>query len=68
MVYEFMLGGMSLYVQVFLIDFVEVFYLVSWEFLLNVMRARGFPPKWLRWIRTLLELAISRVVVNDDMP
>lgn len=55
MVYEFMSGGMSLYVQVkeeniFLIDFAEVFDSVSWEFLLNVMRARAIPQKWLKWI------------------
>jgi Reverse transcriptase (RNA-dependent DNA polymerase) len=45
------------------IDFSKAFDSVSWDFLMNTMRARGFPEKWIEWIRTLLTSS-SRVLLN----
>lgn len=49
------------------IDFAKAFDSVSWDFLLNVMMARGFTTKWIGWIRSLLETSSSRVIVNDEI-
>lgn len=46
------------------LDFAKAFDTVEWEFLTTVMTARGFPDIWIRWVRTLLQTAKSRVLVN----
>jgi Reverse transcriptase (RNA-dependent DNA polymerase) len=46
------------------INFTKAFDSVNWKFLANVMRARGFPDKWVSWIMNLLTSASSRVVIN----
>lgn len=46
------------------IDFSKAFDSVSWVFLKNVMKGRGFPDKWIEWISNLLETSSSKIVVN----
>jgi len=46
------------------LDFAKAFDSVCWESLLTILLARGFPNKWLAWMRTLLNTSHSAVLVN----
>lgn len=46
------------------LDISKAFDTLSWPFLLEIMRARGFGPKWCRWISSLLSTASSRIILN----
>lgn len=49
------------------IDFAKAFDSVNWDFLFRVMQARGFPGKWMDWIRLLLNTSSSRIVLNGQV-
>ncbi|XP_073355614.1 uncharacterized protein [Aegilops tauschii subsp. strangulata] len=46
------------------LDISRAFDSLSWSFLFEVLRAKGFSRTWRSWIATLLTTASSRVVVN----
>lgn len=46
------------------LDISKAFDTLSWPFLLDVLRARGFPQRWCGWIETLLSTASSRIILN----
>lgn len=46
------------------IDFERVFDRVNWSFLLDLLQARSFSPRWNSWIRTLLHTASMSVILN----
>lgn len=46
------------------IDIVKAFDSVSWQFLLHVLRHRGFGPRWIRRISMLLHTSSTQVLVN----
>lgn len=46
------------------LDIAKAFDTVSWTYLLDMMRARGFGQRWRDWISMLLSSASSRVLVN----
>jgi Reverse transcriptase (RNA-dependent DNA polymerase) len=46
------------------IDFQKAFDSISWDFLFEVMRARGFPPLWIIWIHSLLISSTSFIKLN----
>lgn len=48
------------------IDFTKAFNSVNWHFLLATMEARGFPQKWIVWMRQILATASSRVLINGE--
>lgn len=48
------------------VDFTKAFDSVNWQFLYKVMRARGFPQKWIDWIQTMLQTSSSRVIINGE--
>lgn len=50
----------------FKIDFAKTFDSINWEFLIHVMHSRGFPSKWIRWIKVLLQTSTSRVIINGE--
>lgn len=46
------------------LDISKAFDTLSWPFLLELLRARGFGERWYSWIATLLSTATSRIVLN----
>jgi hypothetical protein len=46
------------------LDFEKVFDTVEHELILQVLFHRGFGPKWLRWIRNILQTGTSSVLFN----
>jgi hypothetical protein len=49
------------------VDIAKAFNSVSWEFLLDLMRARGFGLRWTNWISGLLATASTCVNINGDL-
>nr|CAD1844395.1 unnamed protein product [Ananas comosus var. bracteatus] len=46
------------------IDFERAFDNVDWDFLLDLLKARGFGEKWIRWINDLLRSSSTAVLLN----
>nr|CAD1842746.1 unnamed protein product [Ananas comosus var. bracteatus] len=46
------------------IDFERAFDRVNWSFLLDLLQARGFSPRWTTWIHTLLQTTSTSVILN----
>lgn len=46
------------------IDFEKAYDKVNWDFLLDLMRARGFSARWIGWISSCMKSSISSVLVN----
>ncbi|XP_020262425.1 probable tocopherol O-methyltransferase, chloroplastic [Asparagus officinalis] len=48
------------------VDFYKAFDCVSWDFLINLLKARGFSNTWCSWILNILSSAKSVVLVNGS--
>lgn len=46
------------------VDFAKAFDLVDWDFLLDLLRARGFGGKWIGWIEKLPITSKANVLIN----
>jgi hypothetical protein len=46
------------------LDVEKAFDTVSWPYLLDVLRARGFSPRWCNWISIILSSSSSKVLLN----
>lgn len=46
------------------LDISKAFDMLSWPFLLELLQAQGFGPKWCLWISTLLSMATSKILLN----
>jgi hypothetical protein len=46
------------------LDISKAFDTLSWPFLLETLRARGFGPRWIDWITALLATASSRILLT----
>jgi hypothetical protein len=49
------------------LDLQKAFDSISWEFLLEVLEAKGFGGKWRDWIACLFLSASTRIVVNGEL-
>jgi len=45
------------------LDFQKAFDSVEWDFLLDILRAKGFSHKWILWIENILKISNTRLVV-----
>ena len=49
------------------IDIAKAFDNLSWEFLLELLSARGFGIRWTNWISGLLATSSTRLNINGDL-
>ncbi|XP_039126955.1 uncharacterized protein LOC120263117 [Dioscorea cayenensis subsp. rotundata] len=48
------------------VDFAKAFDLVDWDFLFDLLRARGFGERWIRWIMDILFSSKASILVNGS--
>jgi hypothetical protein len=48
------------------IDFEKAYDKVRWDFLQQVLRMKGFDPKWCKWIQDFITWGCIGIKVNDD--
>jgi Reverse transcriptase (RNA-dependent DNA polymerase) len=48
------------------VEFQKPFDLISWKFIINLMRAKGFPTKWIDWVKHILISSSSMIKVNGS--
>ncbi|WOL13584.1 hypothetical protein Cni_G22354 [Canna indica] len=53
-------------VYVIKVDFEKAFNSVNWDFLMQTMTFRGFPPRWSSWILNILRSAESSLLINGS--
>lgn len=46
------------------VDFAKAFDTVNWEFLLDLLRVRGFSERWLGWLQNILITSKANIFVN----
>lgn len=51
----------------FKIDFEKTFDKVNWNFLIEVLKARGFGDKWIQWIKEILESGQTFLNINGQL-
>jgi Reverse transcriptase (RNA-dependent DNA polymerase) len=50
----------------FKIDFRKAFDSISWDYLLQLLRKRAFPERWISWIHKILISSCSSVKINGS--
>jgi hypothetical protein len=48
------------------IDIEKAFDIVSWSFLLDLLRYSGFSRLWVNWISAILSTASTRILLNRN--
>lgn len=48
------------------VDFAKVFDMVDWEFLLDLLKARGFRERWISWIKSILFSSKATILINSS--
>ncbi|XP_039141337.1 uncharacterized protein LOC120278673 [Dioscorea cayenensis subsp. rotundata] len=46
------------------VDFAKAFDSLDWNFLLEILEARGFGNRWISWIHTILKSAKTQILIN----
>lgn len=46
------------------LDFEKAFDLVEHEAIINMLKVKGFSPRWIRWVQDILSTATSSVLLN----
>jgi hypothetical protein len=49
------------------LDFQKAFDSVHWEAILATLTARGFPQRWIWWVKHLLETSMAQILLNGQM-
>jgi hypothetical protein len=49
------------------LDFDKAFDLVEFSIVLDMLRAKGFPDKWILWVESLLNSATTLVLLNGTV-
>jgi hypothetical protein len=49
------------------LDFEKAFDLVEFSIVLDMLRAKGFPAKWIMWVESLLNSATTSVLLNGTV-
>ena len=52
---------------IFKIDFEKAYDKVKWNFLLQMLRLKGFSPKWIEWIKSFISDDSVAINVNDEI-
>jgi len=52
---------------IFKIDFEKAYDKVKWNFLLQMLRLKGFSPKWIEWIKSFISDGSVAINVNDEI-
>lgn len=48
------------------VDFAKAFDLVDWDFLFDLLSARGFGDRWVGWIKSILSSLKASILVNGS--
>jgi hypothetical protein len=48
------------------LDFQKAFDSIHWDAILHTMSTRGFPPKWISWVKGLLTTSQAQMVINGQ--
>lgn len=59
----FSLQNHKIFCLAFKVDFEKAFDSLDWNFLLEVLAARGFGPRWISWIQTILSTAKIQILI-----
>lgn len=49
---------------IFKLDIEKAFDKINWDFLLSILALKGFPDKWINWIRACISSATYSVLIN----
>lgn len=49
------------------LDMARAFDSAAWPYLMDILRAKGFGPRWRVWIAIILSLASSRILLNGAL-
>jgi hypothetical protein len=49
------------------LDFQKAFDSVHWEAILATLTARGFPQRWIWWVKHLLETSMAQILLNGQI-
>jgi hypothetical protein len=52
---------------IFKIDFEKAYDKVKWPFLQQILRMKGFAPKWCRWIQSMVTGGSVGIKINDEI-
>ena len=52
---------------IFKIDLEKAYDKVKWNFLLQMLRLKGFLPKWIEWIKSFISGGSVAINVNDEI-
>lgn len=48
----------------FKVDFTKAFDSLDWDFILEILAAMGFEPRWLSWVHTILKTVKTQIIIN----
>lgn len=50
--------------MLFKVDFEKAYYYVSWNYLWEVMKIKGFGSKWFSWMETYIVTSSMTILIN----